>query len=82
MLVTRQCIACRSISPIDRLWRFIRQPDGLVEFDPKNQLYGRGAYICQKDECLKQAIQRKAFTRAFKKPILGISMPNGESTRT
>ena len=69
------CIACRSIAPINRLWRFIRRQDGQVVFDAKQCLDGRGAYVCQNKACLEQATHKKAFGRAFKKPILGISMP-------
>lgn len=75
-MLTRMCIACRSISNIDQLWRFVRALDGSVLPDKRHCLDGRGAYTCQNQKCLDLAIHKKAFSRAFKKPILGISMPN------
>lgn len=71
---TRMCVACRSISSLNQLWRFVRVVDGFVLFDQKYCLDGRGAYTCKNQKCLEQAIHKKAFARAFKKPILGISM--------
>lgn len=74
-LTHRMCVACRSILPIDQLWRFTWRKDGFVLFDQNRYLEGRGAYICQNQQCLDRAIHKKALARAFKKPILGISMP-------
>ncbi|MBL4818028.1 MAG: YlxR family protein [Deltaproteobacteria bacterium] len=69
----RTCIACRMVRKVDELWRYVRHPDGMVVLDSNGVFNGRGAYVCQNDKCFELAIKRKAFSRAFKKAILGIN---------
>ncbi|MBH1988644.1 MAG: YlxR family protein [Myxococcaceae bacterium] len=83
----RSCIGCRKIKSKADLFRFARRPDGTILLDSFKQFKGRGCYTCNLDACLKQAIHKKGFGRAFKKPVLGISRPlgvveNGESTHS
>lgn len=82
MQVVRMCISCFTASEIGELWRFVLESNGIVQFDFSSKKNGRGAYICKKKICAEQAIYKKAFTRAFKKQILGVGIPSGENTRT
>lgn len=64
------CIACRTSAPKSRLLRFVRAPDGGVVFDVKGRLDARGAYTCPTPSCVRRAVEREAFRRAFDEPVL------------
>jgi hypothetical protein len=40
----------------------------VLRADPAQRLPGRGAYVCD-DACLEQALRRRAFGRAFRRPV-------------
>jgi hypothetical protein len=42
--------------------------DGTVVPDDARALPGRGAYVCD-DACLEQATKRRAWARAFRRPV-------------
>ncbi len=65
----RQCVACRTMAPRDRLIRIARTPDGEVVLDEDHRQPGRGAYVCRTPECVKQAAKRGAIQRALRRPI-------------
>jgi predicted RNA-binding protein YlxR (DUF448 family) len=69
----RSCIACRSTTDQERLLRFVRAPDGEVVVDLEGKLPGRGAYCCMNKACLINAVQRRAFSRAFKTEIIPVT---------
>ena len=46
--------------------RIVRQPDGVVLYDPKGKLSGRGAYVCARPECVALAQKRKPLERSLK----------------
>jgi len=43
--------------------------DGTVTADPQRRLPGRGAYLCPRRECWDRAVARRAFSRAFRRPV-------------
>lgn len=53
--------------------RFALEGDGRgtprVVLDVDRRLPGRGAWLHPRRECLQIALKRKAFTRAFRKPV-------------
>jgi uncharacterized protein len=51
------------------LLRVVRTPDGRVELDPTGRLPGRGAYVCNQDACIAQAVTKGALGRALKTPL-------------
>lgn len=59
----RTCVGCRQRA--SNLLRIVLVDQELVP-DPKNQLSGRGARLHPSEACFKLAIDRKAFSRAFK----------------
>lgn len=61
----RSCIACRKACGKDELLRYVMSPEGEVVPDLKGKLPGRGAYTCPTAQCLRKAVQRRQFGRAF-----------------
>ncbi len=59
----RQCIACRTNKPKRELLRIVRNPQGILSFDAKGKVSGRGAYLCASTACLQRAIKSKLFQR-------------------
>jgi uncharacterized protein len=47
----------------------VHTPDDRFLLDPKGKAAGRGAYVCPDPACLKNALKRKAFDRAFKQAV-------------
>lgn len=62
----RTCIGCGKKSGRLELFRFIIK-EGALFHDAAKAAPGRGAYICPRRECLKEAYRKKgAFSRALK----------------
>jgi predicted RNA-binding protein YlxR (DUF448 family) len=66
----RACIVSRTVKPLAELIRFVVAPDGVVVADLKATLPGRGAWVTATREAVTEAVRRKAFTRAFGKPVI------------
>ena len=49
----RTCVACGKVNPKRELIRLVRISDGSVEVDVSGKRAGRGAYLCQAQECWK-----------------------------
>ena len=47
----RTCVACRKVKAKQELFRLVRVSDGSVEVDAGGKKAGRGAYLCQTQEC-------------------------------
>lgn len=62
----RTCLGCREARGKEELLRFVLAPDGTVVPDILAKLPGRGAYTCFRRECLRQAVTRRQFSRAFR----------------
>ena len=62
----RTCLGCRKAQDQDRLVRYVRSPDGTLLVDYREKLPGRGAYTCLDAGCIRQAVARKQFDRAFR----------------
>lgn len=60
----RKCVGCNNSKPKKELIR-IASYEGNITVDVTGRANGRGVYICKNEECLKNAIKRKAFNRAF-----------------
>jgi hypothetical protein len=59
----RQCIACKSQKSKRELLRIVRNPDGVLLYDPKGKMSGRGAYLCVSSACLQRAVKNRLFLR-------------------
>jgi uncharacterized protein len=62
----RTCVVCRSSAAKGALHRIVRSPDGAVRYDPSRTAPGRGAYVCEKPNCLELAGKRRALQRALR----------------
>ena len=65
----RTCVACRTSGDKRGLLRVVRNPQGVVEFDPTGKANGRGAYVCATEPCIRQAQKQKKLDRSLKAQI-------------
>ena len=65
----RSCIVTRRKGPPEDFVRFVVGPDGAVVPDIRRKLPGRGAWVTADRTVLANAVKRKSFARAFKKPV-------------
>ncbi len=72
-------MACGRRAPKAALRRFTA-PGGALVPDPAQRLPGRGAYVCD-DACLEVALRRRAFHRAFRRPVAAPAGPDAPSAR-
>ena len=61
----RMCMVCRERAEKERLLRIVKNKNGDIALDKDGKMPGRGAYLCKKDDCIRQAEKRKALERAF-----------------
>lgn len=65
----RQCIGCRESRDKKELIRVVKTPEGSIELDRTGRLNGRGAYLCEKEECFRKARKSNALSRSFKMAV-------------
>lgn len=65
----RSCLGCRTVKGKGDLLRFVLSPDGFPAPDLLSKLPGRGAYTCPDKACIRDAVSRKQFDRAFKREV-------------
>ena len=61
----RMCIACRQMKCKKEMNRVTKNADGEIFFDPTGKAAGRGAYICNDENCLKLLQDKKLLHKAF-----------------
>lgn len=66
----RTCIVERARKERPFLLRFVLSPQGTAVPDIKGDLPGRGVWVTARKEIVEQAVKRRAFQRAFRKPVL------------
>ncbi len=63
----RMCVSCKQMRPKVDMLRVVLQADSnTYAIDPTGKLNGRGAYICNNDECVSKCIKSKLLNRSFK----------------
>ncbi len=67
----RMCIACREMKPKKEMLRVVKNADGEIFADPTGKAAGRGAYICDSEECRKKLGDKKLLHRAFATNVSG-----------
>ncbi len=72
MEAVRTCLGCRQRAPRSSLVRVVAR-DGRVVVDAAARLPGRGAWVHPGSECVRTAIQRKAFGRALRATITDLT---------
>lgn len=63
---TRTCVSCRNKDNKYNLIRIIYSKEERVQIDLNQNLEGRGAYICKKEECLDKLIKQRKLEKALK----------------
>jgi len=64
----RTCIACRICKPKAELIRIVKNDDDFnVDFTGKSN--GRGAYICNDQNCFEKLIKSKMLNKTYKQNI-------------
>ena len=61
----RTCIGCGNTRPKNELIRIVRDNENNVFFVLSGKKNGRGAYICQSEDCLKKAIKSNRLAKMF-----------------
>ena len=61
----RMCIACREMKLKKEMTRVVKNAEDEISLDPTGKAPGRGAYVCNQEECLKKAIGKKLFNKSF-----------------
>ena len=64
-LPQRTCIACRAVKDKRQLIRLVRTNDGVVEVDDSGKKSGRGAYLCQEQDCWQEGLKGGRLERAL-----------------
>ena len=65
----RTCVVERARKEKPFLLRFVLSPQNSVTPDIKGKLPGRGVWVTAKKQAVAEAVKRKAFQRAFRKPV-------------
>ena len=61
----RMCIACREMKPKQEMMRVVKNADGDIYADPTGKAPGRGAYVCDNEECRKKLNVKKLLHKTF-----------------
>lgn len=61
----RQCIACRELKEKREMLRIVKNSEGKVFLDFSSKAAGRGAYICDKAECIAKLKKSRLLDRVF-----------------
>ena len=62
----RTCIVCRAQKDKSELLRIVRTADGSISVDRSGKAAGRGAYVCDCDECKNALVKKRVLNRVFK----------------
>jgi predicted RNA-binding protein YlxR (DUF448 family) len=65
----RQCLLTRVVKPKAAMLRFVVGPEGQLVADLASNLPGRGMWLSASKLLLADAISKRAFSRAAKKPV-------------
>lgn len=65
----RTCMGCNEKKDKKDLIRIVKSSDGAINIDKTGKMQGRGAYICDKEQCLDAAIKSKRIERVFETKI-------------
>ena len=65
----RMCIACHEMKPKKEMLRIVKPKEGDAFIDHTGKAAGRGAYICDRPECLRKCVKNRLFDRVFKEKL-------------
>ncbi len=61
----RMCISCREMKPKKEMLRIVKNAQNDIFIDRKGKAEGRGAYICDSEQCVKDCIKKKILNKVF-----------------
>ncbi len=61
----RKCVGCGEMKDKRELRRIVRNKEGEISLDTTGKKPGRGAYICNNQECLIKAMKAHKLDKAF-----------------
>ncbi len=61
----RQCIACRELKPKKEMLRIVRNNEGKIFIDFSGKAAGRGAYICNDENCVNKLKKQRLINKVF-----------------
>lgn len=65
----RTCMGCNEKKDKKELIRIVKDKEGNITIDKTGKKDGRGAYICDKEECLEKIKKNKRLERVFEMSI-------------
>lgn len=65
----RTCIGCNLQKEKKELIRIVKNNNNEISIDKTGKAEGRGAYICNRIECLEKAIKSKKIEKTFKMQV-------------
>lgn len=68
-IVQRMCMGCNEKKDKRELIRIVLNKEGEITIDKTGKLEGRGAYICDKIDCLEKVIKTKRLERTLNTKI-------------
>ena len=68
-IVLRMCMGCNEKKDKRELIRRVLNKEGEITIDKTGNLEGRGAYICDKIDCLEKVIKTKRLERTLNTKI-------------
>ncbi|MGH7112560.1 MAG: DUF448 domain-containing protein, partial [Stellaceae bacterium] len=66
---TRRCLATGQVRPRAALLRFVVGPDGAIVADVAGRLPGRGLWLTPRRDIVEQAVAKRLFARAARRPV-------------
>ena len=78
----RMCIACREMKPKGEMTRVVRNADGEIKLDPTGKAPGRGAYVCNGEDCLKKLQSKKLLHKTFSADVSADVYQNVEEEKS
>ncbi len=65
----RKCVGCGEMKNKKEMMRVLKTAEDNFILDVTGKQNGRGAYLCNSEECLSKAIKGKGLERSFKQAI-------------
>lgn len=65
----RTCMGCNEKKDKKDLIRIVKNKENQIAIDRTGKMEGRGAYICDKAECLEKVIKSKRLERVLEQKI-------------
>lgn len=62
----RKCTGCGEMKTKKEMLRVLKTAEGEILLDRTGKKNGRGAYLCQNEECLTKAFRNKGLERSLK----------------